>query len=140
MAFVLRIMYIMSNHDSIQRIGRNTAGTTDTGYQGSRFFGFGKGREPDEGPIALKRIRINGIKGIVTAVVAVFSAATAHAAALPGSSGQYYRVVAPPRETLAVGEQDFGSVTTFLTKVTRHKFVYEQPNSWLQYQSWVWQN
>ena len=85
-------------------------------------------------------LRISGIIWIVSGAIAVFGAATAHADASSGSSGQYYRVVAPPREKPAIGEQDFGSVAAFLTKVTGHKFVYEQPSNWLQYQSWVWQN
>ena len=86
------------------------------------------------------RFRLKRIKGIVLAAVAVFGTATAHASVSSGSSSQYYRVVAPPRETHAVGEKDFGSVAAFLTKVTGHKFVYRQPSSWLQYQNWVWRN
>ena len=86
------------------------------------------------------RLRLKIIKGIVLAAVAVFGTATAHASVSSGSSSQYYRVVAPPRETHAVGEKDFGAVAAFLTKVTGHKFVYRQPSSWLQYQNWVWRN
>ncbi len=51
-----------------------------------------------------------------------------------------FTVVAPPRETVAVGNLDYGTVAAFLTKVTGVHFVYKRPNNWLQYQSWVWKD
>jgi len=62
------------------------------------------------------------------------------APAVAQSTTAPYIFIAAPRESAARGERDYGPIAAFLTQALHHPVVYEHPNGWLTYETWLWQD
>ncbi|MHB8391909.1 MAG: hypothetical protein ACYDBH_20425 [Acidobacteriaceae bacterium] len=80
------------------------------------------------------------ISKLVIVTMALTAIPTGTVLARGAPPGSVYRLLAPPRESAAVGKADYGPVAAFLTKVTGQQFVYVRPHGWLQCQMWIWKN
>jgi len=81
------------------------------------------------------------VRTFVLTVAAALSLATnllLPTSAMAQSTTAPYIFVAAPRENAARGERDYGPIASFLSHVLHHPVVYEHPNGWLTYETWIW--
>ena len=69
------------------------------------------------------------------AAIDIISTSKANIRPISQITEREYIFTAPPRETEKKGQETYGPIAEYLTKVTGKKFVYKHPGSWINYQS-----